>query len=328
MVHGHPLDRRPARVAAQAGRADGAGEVRRVRHAARPEAVPRPAAGLLRVRARLAVHRGAATRRGTPPVDAPDGRHVRPGPAEPERRADPRGRALEVRLQEREVDRADPAHERRAADRVEQGRPPGVRLLLERHPRRRPPALEPSDRAADRRVPTPPHAPVQRIRRSGGAPLHRHGPPEVLLKRPVSRRARIALKAAIWGTCLGPLATLGYWFARDDLTANPISFVTTTLGDWTLRILLASLAMTPIRLVFGVSWPITLRRLLGLFAFFYVCLHGSVWLAKVGRTDQYWYVATLVLLLSIRLGDVALRAVRRRRERRTATVATAEIRMP
>ena len=216
----------------------------------------------------------------------------------------------------------------------------------------------------------------------------------------MSRRARIALKAAIWGGCLVPLGTLVYWFARDELTANPISFVTTTLGDWTLRILLASLAMTPIRLVLGLSWPITLRRLLGLFAFFYVCLHFSVWivldfffdwhrmwedivkrpyitmgmlgllsliplaatstagmikrlgarrwrrlhrlvylagvagcvhllwLAKVGRTDQYWYVATLVLLLSIRLGDVALRAVRRRRERQTATVATAEIRMP
>ena len=216
----------------------------------------------------------------------------------------------------------------------------------------------------------------------------------------MSRRVRLALKGVVWGVCLVPLATLVYWFARDDLTANPISFVTTTLGDWTLRILLASLAMTPIRLVLGVSWPITLRRLLGLFAFFYVCLHFSVWivldfffdwprmwedilkrpyitmgmlgllsliplaatstagmikrlgarrwrrlhrlaylagvagsihflwLAKVGRTDQYWYVATLALLLAIRLGDVALRAVRRRRERRGARVATASIRMP
>src|SRR5438094_942511 len=51
----------------------------------------------------------------------------------------------------------------------------------------------------------------------------------------------------IWGGCLVPLATLVYWFVRDDLTANPISFVTTMLGDWTLRILLASLAMTPLR---------------------------------------------------------------------------------
>src|SRR2546428_10348739 len=50
------------------------------------------------------------------------------------------------------------------------------------------------------------------------------------------------------------------------------------------------------------------------------CVH-FLWLAKVGRTDQYWYVATLVLLLGIRLGDAALRAVRRRRERRAAAGA-------
>src|SRR5207244_4051124 len=214
----------------------------------------------------------------------------------------------------------------RAADRVEQGRPPGVRLLLERQPRRRPPALEPGDRAADRRVPTPPHAPVQRIRRSGGAPLHRHGPPEGLLKRPVSRRARIALKAAIWGGCLVPLGTLVYWYARDALTASPITFVTTPLGVWPRGIRLPLLALPAIRHVLGAHRWRRLHRVAYL-AGVAGCVH-FLWLAKVGRTDQYWYVATLVLLLSIRLGDVALRAVRRRRERQTATVATAEIRMP
>jgi len=94
----------------------------------------------------------------------------------------------------------------------------------------------------------------------------------------VSRRTRIAVKVAVWGVCLAPLALLGYRAWTDDLGANPISFVTNTLGDWTLRILLASLAMTPLRIVFGLSWPITLRRLLGLFAFAYVCLHFSVWI--------------------------------------------------
>src|SRR5437773_12387013 len=82
----------------------------------------------------------------------------------------------------------------------------------------------------------------------------------------------------IWGGCLVPLATLVYWFVRDDLGANPISFVTNWLGDWTLRILLASLAMTPLRVVCGLSWPIALRRLLGLFAFAYAWLHFSIWL--------------------------------------------------
>jgi sulfoxide reductase heme-binding subunit YedZ len=93
----------------------------------------------------------------------------------------------------------------------------------------------------------------------------------------VTRPARIALKVAVWGICLAPLALLAYRAWTDDLGANPISFITNTLGDWTLRILLASLAMTPLRIVFGLSWPITLRRLLGLFAFAYVCLHFAVW---------------------------------------------------
>jgi sulfoxide reductase heme-binding subunit YedZ len=94
----------------------------------------------------------------------------------------------------------------------------------------------------------------------------------------VSRRTRIALKVAVWGACLAPLALLGSRALTDDLGANPISEITNTLGDWTLRLVLASLAMTPLRIVFGVAWPIALRRLLGLFAFAYVCLHFSVWI--------------------------------------------------
>ena len=94
----------------------------------------------------------------------------------------------------------------------------------------------------------------------------------------MTRRGRVALKVAVWAACLAPLAWLLYRAATDDLTANPISFITNWLGDWTLRILLTSLAMTPLRLLFRWSWPVALRRLLGLFAFFYVLLHFSVWL--------------------------------------------------
>jgi sulfoxide reductase heme-binding subunit YedZ len=95
----------------------------------------------------------------------------------------------------------------------------------------------------------------------------------------VGRRARIALKAGVWAVGLAPLAGLGWRFFTDDLTANPIDFVTDTLGIWTFRLLLASLAMTPLRILFGIAWPVTLRRLLGLFAFFYATLHFAVWLA-------------------------------------------------
>jgi len=82
----------------------------------------------------------------------------------------------------------------------------------------------------------------------------------------VSRQARIILKVAVWGVALSPLMLLVYRFFTDGLGANPISYATHLLGDTTLRLLLASLAMTPIRLLFGIAWQMSLRRLLGLFA--------------------------------------------------------------
>lgn len=78
---------------------------------------------------------------------------------------------------------------------------------------------------------------------------------------------------------MSPLLLLLYRFLADSLGANPISYATNLLGDTTLRLLLASLALTPLRLLFGISWQMSLRRLLGLFAFFYAGLHFTVWIA-------------------------------------------------
>src|SRR5207245_1857574 len=83
------------------------------------------------------------------------------------------------------------------------------------------------------------------------------------------RRARVARKVGVWAACLVPLAKLLYAFWTDDLTANPISYVTNELGQTTLRLLLISLSLTPLRILFGWGWQIPFRRLLGLFAFFY-----------------------------------------------------------
>jgi len=94
----------------------------------------------------------------------------------------------------------------------------------------------------------------------------------------VSVRTRVALKLAVWVVALLPLARLLYGFWTDDLTVNPIEYVTRELGETALRLLLASLAPTPLRILFGLSWPLALRRLLGLLAFFYVCLHFAVWI--------------------------------------------------
>jgi sulfoxide reductase heme-binding subunit YedZ len=203
----------------------------------------------------------------------------------------------------------------------------------------------------------------------------------------VGRRGRIALKTGVWLVCLAPLALLLWRAWSDDLTANPISFITNTLGDWTFRLLLASLALTPLRLVTGMAWQMPLRRLLGLFAFAYAALHFSVWifldhffnwgqmagdivkrpyitvgmlallglvplaatsttgmirrlgartwkrlhrlvyvvavcaalhflwLAKVGRTEQYVYATLAALLLAVRLWDALRRRLSRRLSR-------------
>jgi len=94
----------------------------------------------------------------------------------------------------------------------------------------------------------------------------------------VSVRGRVALKVVVWVVALTPLAGLLYGFWTDDLTVNPIEYVTRELGETALRLLLATLALTPLRILFGLGWPVTLRRLLGLFAFFYLCLHFAVWI--------------------------------------------------
>ncbi|HSD51266.1 MAG TPA: protein-methionine-sulfoxide reductase heme-binding subunit MsrQ [Candidatus Methylomirabilis sp.] len=122
----------------------------------------------------------------------------------------------------------------------------------------------------------------------------------------MTRKARIALKSLVWIVCLLPLAFLVYWTATGNLTANPISFITNHLGQWTFRLLLASLAMTPLRVLFGFSWPISLRRLLGLFAFSYACLHFSVWIV----VDHFFYwdqmIADILKRRYITVGMLAL----------------------
>ena len=122
----------------------------------------------------------------------------------------------------------------------------------------------------------------------------------------MTRPARIALKVVVWGVCLAPLALLAYRAWNDDLGANPISFITNTLGDWTFRILLASLAVTPLRLLSGWSWPITLRRLLGLFAFLYASLHFGVWLVLDHYFDWREMGADIAKRLYITVGMAAL----------------------
>jgi len=86
------------------------------------------------------------------------------------------------------------------------------------------------------------------------------------------------LKIVVFLACLIPLGQLLYNAWAGDLTANPIEYITHFTGDWSLIFLLATLSVTPLRKIFGWNEIIKLRRMLGLFAFFYVLLHFSTYI--------------------------------------------------
>ena len=81
------------------------------------------------------------------------------------------------------------------------------------------------------------------------------------------------IKPLIFIFCLLPLSLLFRSFYLDELGANPFEVLTRSTGEWTLRFLLLTLAMTPLRRLTGAAWPLRFRRMPGLFTFFYVCAH-------------------------------------------------------
>lgn len=104
---------------------------------------------------------------------------------------------------------------------------------------------------------------------------------------PVSSRAWI--KPAIFCLCLIPLGRLIGFAFTGNLGTNPIEFITRSTGTWTLTFLLITLSVTPLRGIAGWHQLIEYRRMLGLFAFFYACLHFTtyIWL------DQFFDPAAI-----------------------------------
>lgn len=98
------------------------------------------------------------------------------------------------------------------------------------------------------------------------------------------RTARRLATLGVFAACALPLALLGADALRGLLGANPIEAAMNRLGWWTLFFLLVALSPTPLRLVFGWTWPARHRRMLGLFAFAYACLH----LAVYAGVDQFF----------------------------------------
>lgn len=91
-------------------------------------------------------------------------------------------------------------------------------------------------------------------------------------------------KPLVFTLCLLPFVMLVLQLLTDALGANPIEAFTRKSGEWGLRFLLITLAMTPLRQILKQAWPIRYRRMLGLFTFFYVCIHLSSYIVL----DQFF----------------------------------------
>ncbi len=93
-----------------------------------------------------------------------------------------------------------------------------------------------------------------------------------------SGQAYQAAKRVLFVLCLLPVAYYGQGMWLDTLGANPVEAATRGLGGWALKLLLITLAVTPLRRLTGWTWLLKLRRTLGLFVFFYACLHLTAYL--------------------------------------------------
>ena len=85
-------------------------------------------------------------------------------------------------------------------------------------------------------------------------------------------------KVFLFLACLIPASYLGWRAYRQNLGANPVEYITHFTGDWTLRFLAITLAITPLRGLLHQPQLVRFRRMLGLFAFFYGALHFTTWI--------------------------------------------------
>ena len=99
-----------------------------------------------------------------------------------------------------------------------------------------------------------------------------------------------AAQSLLFVLALLPLLRLVAGFFFDRLGANPIELITRSTGTWTLTFLLITLSVTPLRNLTGWHWLLRLRRMFGLFTFFYVCLHFTtyIWLDQFFDWPEIW----------------------------------------
>lgn len=110
------------------------------------------------------------------------------------------------------------------------------------------------------------------------------------------------LKAVAFAAALVPAALLAYRFYTQDLTANPGDYITDQTGTWALTMLVITLTITPLRRLTRWNELVTLRRMLGLFAFFYATLHMLTWVVFIHFFDWPFMVEDVVMRPFITIG--------------------------
>ena len=147
------------------------------------------------------------------------------------------------------------------------------------------------------------------------------------------RQVAIA-KALVWASCLVPLAWIvirGFELGGTNLGPNPVEMVLLTFGKTGLNLLLITLCVTPARRLTGLGWLVRLRRLLGLFAYFYLVLHFTTYAVLDLRLDwstllvdiserPYITVGMLALLGMSVLAATSTNNIQRRLGRRWVTI--------
>src|SRR4051812_4757373 len=111
------------------------------------------------------------------------------------------------------------------------------------------------------------------------------------------RWIRRVAKPMVFAAALLPLTYLMWRAFHNELGANPLEKITHDTGDWTLRFIVMTLAITPVRRLTGQNWLIRFRRMIGLFAFFYGCLHFLIYVvadrfAGLDFVDGIWAWST------------------------------------
>lgn len=94
----------------------------------------------------------------------------------------------------------------------------------------------------------------------------------------VTERNRRILWFTIFVGCLLPAADLLWRLIAGDLGADPVETLIRTTGDWAIKLLVAGLLLTPLTRILKNPLPVRFRRMIGLYAFFYVCLHLTLYL--------------------------------------------------